>query len=391
MEKLAFVIPWFGESIGGAEILCKGFAKNLHSTGYDVEVLTTCGKDAFSSWDVNHYSPGVYEVDGITVRRFPLDGRNIQVYHRLNHKLIDNERLTEDEAHKYLQNTINSQQLYDYIRENSDKYLFLFIPYLYGTTFYGSEIAPERSYHIPCLHNESNACLPVYKNMLSSSRGIFFLSKAEMNFAKKTYNLNAKMCFLLGGGVDEIDVVNPKAFRDKFGIDEDFVLFVGRKVEGKGAVLLSKYFSKFAKENHLSLKLVLIGNGTINISTANSDYVIDLGPLSDEDKHNAMGASLFLIQPSFFESFSIVLMEAWLLKKAVLVNERCDVLKEHCLESNGGLYFNNYQDFVECMRLLIEKEKFREKLANNGYSYVRKNFIWNIIIMKLGGFLKLKN
>ena len=67
------------------------------------------------------------------------------------------------------------------------------------------------------------------------------------------------------------------------------------------------------------------------------------------------------------------------------VNEKCDVLKEHCLESNGGLYFNNYQDFVECMRLLIENDRFREKLGENGYSYARENFMWSIIIKKLDG------
>jgi len=376
MEKLGFVIPWFGNSMGGAEILCKGLVQRLKSAGFDVEVLTTCGKNAFSEWDIDFYPEGISEIDGIPTRRFKLDGRNVSIYHNLNYKLATNEKLTDDEAYQFLQNTINSRQMYGFIKENANKYLFVFMPYLYGTTFYGSIIAPERSYHIPCLHNEPNAYFSFYTHMFSNSRGIFFLSKAEMNFARTIYDLNPNKCFLLGGGVDRIEVVNPDAFRKKFNIDGDFVIYVGRKVEGKGATLLTKYFTKFVKENHLTLRLILIGGGVLNIPKNDDAFIIDLGELSEEDKYNAISAALFLIQPSFFESFSIVLMEAWLLKKAVIVNESCAVTKEHCIESNGGLYFSNYPEFVECMNLLIEKKEFRKRLGENGYNYVVKNFMW---------------
>jgi len=92
MEKLGFVIPWFDNSIGGAEILCKGLAQRLKSAGFDVEVLTTCGKNAFSEWDVDFYPEGISEIDGIPTRRFKLDGRNVSIYHNLNYKLMTNQQ-----------------------------------------------------------------------------------------------------------------------------------------------------------------------------------------------------------------------------------------------------------------------------------------------------------
>ena len=41
--------------------------------------------------------------------------------------------------------------------------------------------------------------------------------------------------------------------------------------------------------------------------------------------------------PSYFESLSMVALEAWALGRPVLANGRCDVLKGQCIRSNAGL------------------------------------------------------
>ena len=61
-----------------------------------------------------------------------------------------------------------------------------------------------------------------------------------------------------------------------------------------------------------------------------------LGFLSDEDKFDALAASDLLIMPSYFESLSMVALEAWALGRPVLANGRCDVLKGQCIRSNAG-------------------------------------------------------
>ena len=60
-----------------------------------------------------------------------------------------------------------------------------------------------------------------------------------------------------------------------------------------------------------------------------------------------IAAAELLIMPSYFESLSMVALEAWALGKPVLANGRCDVLKGQCIRSNGGLYYDNFEEFVE--------------------------------------------
>ena len=88
------------------------------------------------------------------------------------------------------------------------------------------------------------------------------------------------------------------------------------------------------------LHLVLIGNPIIPIP--DHPKIHHLGFVNDQDKFDALAAAELLIMPSYFESLSMVALEAWALGKPVLANGRCDVLKGQCIRSNGGLYYDNF-------------------------------------------------
>ena len=47
--------------------------------------------------------------------------------------------------------------------------VFLFIPYMFGTTYYGMRVCPQKSVLVPCLHKESYMTLALYKKLF---RGI---------------------------------------------------------------------------------------------------------------------------------------------------------------------------------------------------------------------------
>src|SRR5574337_470290 len=215
--EIAFVIPWYGDIPGGAESECKRTAENLQKSGVDVEILTTCVKEFLSDWNKNFYKEGIYEVDGITVRRFKVRHRDTRLFDRINHKLMQNQKVSLQEEIQYITEMINSDNLYRFISDNKSKYdYFIFIPYMFGTTFFGSKVCPEKSILIPCLHDESYAYMNIYKEMFESVKGLVFHSESEMNLAEKLFNLNSNRRIVLGEGIDTDIKYDGKRFREKY-------------------------------------------------------------------------------------------------------------------------------------------------------------------------------
>jgi len=133
------------------------------------------------------------------------------------------------------------------------------------------------------------------------------------------------------------------------------------------------------------LKLVLVGPKIFEF--VEDDDVIYLGVLDEKQKTYAIKNMSIFVMPSKYESFSIATMEAWMSKKPVIVNSQSAVLKSHCEKSNGGLYYENYEEFVECINLLLSDVHLQEQMGKNGYQYVKENYSWDKIINEYRIFL----
>lgn len=383
-KKLVFVTPWYGQyATGGAETICKTVAEHLSTAGFQVEVFTTCSKQFLSGW-TNDYKPGKYVENGLLVRRFKIDSRDVDIFNSINSKILSGIPLSKEEEENFFRNNINSKEMMDAIEQDSDS-IFVFIPYLYGTTFFGCQIHPERSLMIPCLHDEGYAKMKVMQKALSQLAGISFNSMAEKIFAE---SLLDKVPFnkVIGTGIDQGIMVDPMKFKKKYNL-EQFILYGGRKDAGKNVPLLIDYFCRFLEKNNTDLKLVLLGNGKAEIPEKFSKNIIDMTVPKSEWYDACATATIFCL-PSINESFSIVIMEAWLQKTPILVHNKCEVTKEHCLKSNGGLYFDNYEEFEACVKYYLKNPETRERLGENGYQYVLSNFTWDKIMTSFSDFIK---
>jgi glycosyltransferase involved in cell wall biosynthesis len=171
---------------------------------------------------------------------------------------------------------------------------------------------------------------------------------------------------------------DPERFRRKYRIYDPFLLYAGRKAREKNTPLLVEYYARYRLTHpERPLKLVLIGSGGVRIPERLAQDVLDLGFVPPQDKYDAYAAAVALCQPSLLESFSIVMMEAWLCGTPALVHGRCAVTRDHCLASNGGLFFAEYFEFVEAVELLLGDAALRGQLAANGRAYVLANFTWD--------------
>jgi glycosyltransferase involved in cell wall biosynthesis len=110
--------------------------------------------------------------------------------------------------------------------------------------------------------------------------------------------------------------------------------------------------------------------------------VYDLGFVPEQDKQDAYAAATVFSQPSVNESFSIVLMEAWIQGTPAIVNARCDVTREHCEQAQGGLYFRGYQEFEAVLDLLLSNAALRKRLGKQGRCYVERNFTWDQVMAR---------
>lgn len=390
MKKIGFVIPWFAEKIpGGAEMELRGLTEHLHNANIEVEILTTCVKEFSSDWNVDFYKSGTEIINGILVRRFKVRKRNAEAFHKINAKLMNGEKISLEEEDVFLREMVNSTDLYEYMLNYKEDYsLFVFIPYMFGTTYYGCQVCPEKSVLIPCLHDESYAYMQRFREVYSNIRGMIFNAKPEEYLANQFFDLNKIKNATIGIGIDTELAYDANRFLDNYKIASPFILYAGRKDKGKNVDTLINYFSEFKARYSNDLKLVLIGGGDIEIPECIKGDILDLGFLPTQDKYDAYAAATVLCQPSKNESFSLVIMESWLCGRPVLVNGDCEVTKHFTVSSNGGLYFNNYFEFQESINYMLNNPEISQLMGKNGKEYVLNNFSWDIIVERYMEFFK---
>jgi glycosyltransferase involved in cell wall biosynthesis len=181
----------------------------------------------------------------------------------------------------------------------------------------------------------------------------------------------------------------PWRFRKKFNVKRPFAIYIGRIDENKGCAELFAFFERYAVMYPRGLDLVLVGSRVLEIPK--HPRIRHVGYLADEDKFDALAAADVLVMPSRFESLSMVALEAWALGKPVLANGHCDVLRGQAIRSNGGLYYENFEEFAEALYALEAAGPLGGMLGRNGRDFFRRHYTWPVIERKyLEMFERLK-
>ncbi|HIU02783.1 MAG TPA: glycosyltransferase family 4 protein [Candidatus Onthocola gallistercoris] len=390
MKKIGFVIPWYGEDIpGGAEMELRGLVHHLKDAGMELEILTTCVKEFTSDWNVNYHRDGLTDVNGIAVRRFKVRKRDTQAFDGVNTKLMNGQMLTKDEEQTFVREMVNSDALYEYMEKHKDEYgLYVFIPYMFGTTYHGSLVCPQKTVLIPCFHDETYIYMRIFREAYSKVAGIIYNARPEYDLMQPIYDLEHTEQEVIGVGMDTDIRYDKERFYAKYDIRDPFIVYAGRKDEGKNIYTLIRYFEKYKERIGNNLKLVLIGGGKVEIPDGIKGDVHDLGFVDRQDKYDIIAASQLLCQPSKNESFSIVIMESWLCGRPALVHQNCEVTKHFVQDSNGGLYFSNYMEFEGCINYILTHPEEAEMMGENGCHYVKEHFDWPVVVKKYQDFFK---
>jgi glycosyltransferase involved in cell wall biosynthesis len=390
--KYAFVLPRFGEGVaGGAETLAGSLALNLSKRGDQVEVWTTCAFDN-RTWE-NHFPPGESVEYGVAVKRFAVSPRDLESWVPKQIKISGGEALTLDDQFEWLAHGVNSSDLYAYIVANAERMdAMFFAPYLFATTFWGSLIYPNKSVLIPCLHDEHYAYSAAVSSMFRQVRGALFNAYPEMELARGLYGPLAGG--EVGMGFEPHSAEYLCGLKPYFDEPFPYILYLGRKETGKNAHLLIDYFMMLKSTSGCpqELKLVIVGAGSfedlLRPRAKERTDIVDLAHAGEEEKRRLVKHALYLCQPSLNESFSIVIMEAWLLGAPVVVHARCPVTRYHVLESGGGLYFGSFNDFEAVTLELLRNKALANDLAVAGLEYVKRRYNWAEVLRRFDAAMR---
>ena len=368
--RIAFVVQRYGaEILGGSEYHCRLIAERV-ALRHDVEVLTTCARD-YISWK-NEYPEGSDRIRGVTVRRFAnAHPRDIEAFNQYSDWIFANEHSREDELRWLEMQGPWSPALLEYLKRHHRSYdALVFFTYLYAPTVLGLDIDPSRSILVPTAHDEPAIHLNLYRDMFRLPAGIAYNTESEKNFLKTTFEFRSSIEETVGCGVDllqgegdgsaaappapqedddqGIDVFaqlksRGVAFRRRHRLQGQFLLYGGRIDAGKGCEELLEYFTSY-KEHGGEASLVLMGVKLMQIPEV--PWVQFAGLLSERERLQALEAATVVVVPSPFESLSLLALEAMAVGTPVLCNARSEVLVEHCLKSNAGLFYADRDEFI---------------------------------------------
>ena len=387
-KKIAFVVQRYGLEVnGGAELHCRQLVEHL-SPYFDIEVLTTKAID-YVTWK-NQYEEDEMVIHGIPVKRFKVAReRKIEKFNKLLDEIVLEGRTSRRKELKFMKlQGPYSPDLIEYLEKSREKYdLFVFFTYLYYTTFVGLPKVAQKAILIPTAHDEPTIYMSIFKEFFKLPKGIFYNTREEKEFVEKMFsNQDIVNNDGLGGvGVDIPDDISSERFKKKYTLDE-YVIYIGRIDEAKGCKELFEFWDKYKKRNSNRMKLVLMGKEVMDVPER--EDIIKLGFVSDKDKFDGIAGAKVLILPSQFESLSMVVLEAMSLKRPVIVNGHCEVLKGHCVKGNGGLYYMNYLEFEGCLNYLLNNEKKARDMGECGAEYVVENYHWDIIVERFRNMVR---
>ena len=387
--KIAIVVQRYGADInGGAELHARYIAEHL-SKHVQVEVLTTCATD-YITWR-NALAPGEEVVNGVPVRRFPVTReRDPEDFGRHSAHVFQSVHSMRDELAWLDAEGPTSAALIDYIRTQESAFdFFIFFSFRYYHSYYGVAAVPGKAILVPTAERDGALGLSIFPPMFRSVRALMYNSYEERALIQAASGNTDTPGVVVGVGSEIPPHVNIRRFRQAFDLRDRFAIYIGRIDENKGCAELFDYFQRYSSTLADGLHLVLIGTPVIPIPR--HPHIHHLGFVNDQDKFDALAAAELLVMPSYFESLSMVALEAWALGKPVLANGRCDVLKGQCIRSNGGLYYDNFGEFMETLKAIDFTPTLAGALGRQGREYFNQHYAWPIVERKyLDMFDRLK-
>jgi glycosyltransferase involved in cell wall biosynthesis len=327
-------------------------------------------------------NPGEDRVNGIPVERFAVASeRDLMDFRDRSAHVFRNRHSLQDELRWLDSQGPTSPTLMTRLAHIADDCDFLILFSIrYSPAFYGARFASHKAVLVPTAEREAALGLEIFKPVFRGVRAIMYNSFEEQALITTLSSNGHVPGVVVGIGSQIPDAVDPERARQKFGLHNPFIIYVGRIDANKGCEELFRHFSEYADRSSRPLDLVLIGTPVLPIPQ--DPRIKHLGFVADQDKFDALAAADLLVMPSPYESLSMVALEAWALGRPVLASARSDVLVGQCLRSNAGLYYEDAREFGAALDLILSDRSLAATLGSNGRLFFERHYSWPVIERK---------
>ena len=218
------------------------------------------------------------------------------------------------------------------------------------------------------------------KRIISNATAVSAANEYEKEIFR---NMNKKSKIeIIRNGVNLETLVSKKNFKEKYGINSRFILFVGRFSKSKGIENLVNALNMIKHEGLFSdVRLVIMGvdfgyeqkmEEMIKKFDLSEKIMVIKNPPRD-DVISAYGESEFLILPSQWELSPLVPLESFAFKKPVISTKSHGIPFTVQDDKNGILVEpENPLKLANAIKKLLLDEGLRNRLGLSGYNFVHE-------------------
>lgn len=168
----------------------------------------------------------------------------------------------------------------------------------------------------------------------------------------------------------------------------NYILFIGKVSETKGAFSLIKAFNTISRKNP-DLKLIFLGGGEIEkaktlINADVKNKVLFKGYIPRTFIKDYIDNSKFCVIPTYFENFSMVALEIMARSKALIYSKRTSG-NEIIQNLMDGILIDpeNIDELIVNIQLLLDDNDLRRRIEQQAFLKIKNKFIVSIILNEL--------
>lgn len=388
--RFTFVLARYGENIlGGAEKHARDIAEELAARGHGVRVLTTCA-ESYVDWE-NRRPEGSEWLNGVEVIRYRVRRGRMRPLDEITKLLASTFRASRGLgwAWAHAQGPTVPELVDGLEREAERCDVFVFFSLLSLLTFSGLRQVGDKSALIPLVHEEPPIYARLSRETLALPRAVFANTEEEAARIERVRGKapNSPLAIVALG------LTEPMAKDDHFQrpTEAPYLLILGRAGKTRPMLALWRELQAIRDLPPLELEdgssvpwqdVKLVTVGEVSSMYQGLPNIVQLPFVDENTRWQLVRNAVALVNPSLFESLSLVLLEAWACGIPVVVNRRCDVTVGQSLRSGGGVAIDFDEPALGANELARRLASWgeRERMAKGGEAYARERYRWDRVL-----------